>query len=339
VIRIAYLITDLEIGGTERFLERLVSHLSPDFQTCVLSLVGEGPIGKRLPPNVEVVHLKMKGKWDASVLPRALRVLQKFQPHILHTFLFHANVLGRILEGLRKTPRTLCSLRTQEGKAWYFPVERHTWSGFDRVICASHAVADHARKKMGLQKAEIIWNGVPLPENRTGIKTEMGLDNLVATACRLDPGKGGEAFVALAKSFPDQNFALLGGGSEEEKLRKKAGTNVHFAGWRDNVPGDLVDVDLFVHASTLGEGFPNALAEAMAAGCPVVATDVGGSAEVVGQAGILVKNNLVDAVGELLKNPDKRLQLGKEARQRAEKHFSIPSMITAYESLYRALLS
>ena len=70
-----------------------------------------------------------------------------------------------------------------------------------------------------------------------------------------------------------------------------------------------------------------------------MATDVGGSAEVVGQAGILVKNNLVDAVGELLKNPDKRLQLGKEARQRAEKHFSIPSMITAYESLYRDLLS
>ena len=192
---------------------------------------------------------------------------------------------------------------------------------------------------MGLQKAEIIWNGVPLPENRTGIKTEMGLDNLIATACRLDPGKGGEEFVALAKSFPDRNFALLGRGSEEEKLQKIAGKNVHFAGWRDNVPADLVDVDLFVHASTLGEGFPNAIAEAMAAGCPVVATDVGGTAEVLGKTGILVKNNLVEAVGSLLENPDKRSQLGKEARQRAEMHFSIPSMIATYESLYRALLS
>ncbi len=339
MIRIAYLITDLEIGGTERFLERLVTHLGPGFQTCILSLTGEGPVGKRLPQNVEVVHLNMKGKWDARVLPRALRALKIFRPDILHTFLFHANVLGRILDGLTRTPRTLCSLRTQEGKPWYFPVERHTWTGFDRVICASQAVADHARKKMGLKKADIIWNGVPIPENTKGIKAETGLDPLIATACRLAPGKGGKEFVHLAESFPEAHFLLLGRGVEEEALRKMAGPNVHFAGWRDQVSGDLVDVDLFVHASTLGEGFPNSVAEAMAAGCAVIATDVGGTSEVLGETGILAGKDLVTPVRQLLENPSKRIQLGQAARARAKTCFSIPTMISAYESLYKELVS
>ncbi len=339
MIRIAYLITDLEIGGTERFLERLVTHLGPGFQTCVLSLVGEGPVGKRLPGNVEVVSLDMKGKWDARVIPRALAALRKFQPDILHTLLFHANVLGRILDGLAGTPRTICSLRTQEGKPWYFPVERHTWTGFDRVVCASRSVADHARKKMGLKEAKIIWNGVPLPRNGKGIKAELGLDPMVATACRLDPGKGGKEFVLLARSFPGANFVLLGRGSEEAALKEMAGPNVRFAGWRDDVSADLVDVDIFVHASTLGEGFPNAVAEAMAAGCPVVATDVGGTREILGETGILAGSDLETPVRHLLENPAKRLRLGHAARERAPNHFSIPTMVSTYESLYRELVS
>lgn len=334
-IRIAYLIVDLEIGGTERVLERLITHLSPEFEPCVISLVGEGPIGKQLPCPVH--SLRMKGKLDASVVPKAIRVLRDFRPDLLHTFLFHANVLGRLLKELAPATKTVCSLRTLEGRRYHASLQRWTGRAFDRVICPSLVVADHARRAMGLRDVRIIPNGVPIPRHREGIKAELGLSPLVATSVRLDPGKGAKEFVALAEEIPGAHFVLLGGGTMERDLRRKAGPNVHFVGWRDDVPALLVDVDVYVHASTLGEGFPNAVAEAMAAGCAVVATDVGGTREVVGDAGCVVTGPVGPSVRSLLQDPALRARLGRAARARAEAAFSLEAMTSAYESLYRNL--
>ena len=335
-MRIAYLIVDLEIGGTERVLERLVTHLSPGFEPCVISMVGEGPIGKRLP--VPVVELKMRGKLDASVVPKAVSAIRGFRPDILHTFLFHANVLGRLLRDLSDIPKTVCSLRTLEGKFYHSAVQRLTSRGFDRVVCASRAVAEHARRKMGLRDCDVIYNGVPIPGNRSGIAAELGLRPVVATSVRMARGKGAREIVGLAARMPETHFVLIGGGDEETELRRIATPNVRFAGWRDDVPSLLVDVDVYVHASRLGEGFPNAGAEAMAAGCAVVATDVGGTREVVGDAGI-VTADVEGAVRRLLGDPAERVGLGKRARDRAVEHFSVESMVRQYEKVYRDLIA
>jgi len=333
--RIAYLITDLEIGGTERVLERLVTNLSSEFEPLVLSLVGEGPISKRLP--CPVVNMKMRGKLDVSVVPKAVAALRDFRPDILHTFLFHANVLGRLLQAT--AAKTVCSLRTLEGRRVHPALQRWTGRAFDRVVCASRVVQEHARKAMGLRETQVIYNGVPVPDNRHGIKAELGVDPLVATSVRIDPGKGAKEFVRLAEETPEVHFVLIGGGREERELRRSVGSNVHFAGWREDVPSLLVDVDVFVHASRLGEGFPNAVAEAMAAGCAVVATDVGGTREVVGDAGLLVQGAVAPTVHALLKDPEARRRLGSAARARAKSLFSIESMTRAYERLYRGLFS
>ncbi|MBI2898909.1 MAG: glycosyltransferase [Planctomycetes bacterium] len=336
-MRIACLITDLEIGGTERVLERLVTNLSPGFEPLVISMMGEGPIAERLRPRVPVVELKMRGKLDASVMPKAAATLREFRPDVLHTFLFHANVLGRIVGSLAPVPKTVCSLRTLEGKAYHAPVQRFTWRGFDRVVCASRAVAEHARRRMGIRGARVIHNGVPLPSNRGGIKEELGLAPLVATSVRMAKGKGAREFVGLAARIPEAHFVLIGGGAEEADLRRIAGPNVRFAGWRDDAAALLVDADVFVHASRLGEGFPNAVAEAMAAGCAVVATDAGGTREVVGDAGV-VTDDLEPAVRALLADGARRRALGRAARDRAERFFSIAAMVRAYEDLYREMI-
>lgn len=334
-MRIAYLIVDLEIGGTERVLERLVSNLSPGFEACVISMVGEGPIGKRL--RVPVVELKMRGKLDASVVPKAAAAIRDFRPDVLHSFLFHANLLGRLLKSISGV-KTIASLRTLEGKFYHRPLHRLAGGGFDRVVCASEAVADHARRAMGIRDPQVIYNGVPIPKNARGIRAELGVSPLVATSVRIAKGKGAREAVELAAKIPGAHFALIGGGDEEPALRKIAGPNVHFAGWRDDVPSLLVDADVYVHASKLGEGFPNALAEAMAAGCAVVATDVGGTREVVGDAGI-VTADIEGAVRRLLADPAARAALGKAARARAERLFSLDAMVRAYEDLYRAIIS
>lgn len=334
-MKIAYLIVDLEIGGTERVLERLVSNLSPGFEPCVISMVGEGPIGKRL--KVPVVELKMRGKLDASAVPKAAAAIREFRPDILHTFLFHANLLGRLLKSISGV-KTIASLRTLEGKFYHRPLHRLAGPGFDKVVCASEAVAEHARRAMGIRDTQVIYNGVPIPKNAKGIKAELGVSPLVATSVRIAKGKGAREVVELAKRIPEAHFVLIGGGDEEAALRAIAGPNVRFAGWRDDVPSLLVDTDVYVHASQLGEGFPNALAEAMAAGCAVVATDAGGTREVVGDAGI-VTADLEGAVRRLLADPAERARLAKAARNRAERLFSLEAMVRAYEALYREIIS
>ncbi len=336
-MRIAYLIVDLEIGGTERVLERLVSNLHPGFEPMVVSLVGEGPIARRL--RCPVVNLRMRGKLDASVVPKAVAALRKFRPDILHTFLFHANVLGPLLRALAPVPKTICSLRTLEGRAYHAPLQRWAGRGFDAIVCPSQAVAEHARRRMGIRGARVIPNGVPIPTNRRGIKAELGVSPLVATSVRLSRGKGAKEFLDLAEGFREAHFVLIGGGEEEAALRRRAGPNVHFAGWRDEVASLLVDVDGYVHASTLGEGFPNAVAEAMAAGCAIVATDVGGTREVVGDAGLVVRDGLERALRSVLADPAARERLGRAARERAERCFSIEAMMDGYESLYREMIS
>ncbi len=337
-MRIAYLIVDLEIGGAERVLERLVLGHSSGFQSMVLSMVGEGPVGQALRSKIPVVELRMRGKFDASVLPKAAAALREFRPDVLHTFLFHANLLGRILQDVAPVPRTVCSLHTLEGAGYHFPVQRFTWRGFDRVVCVSEAVARYARKRIGLRDARIIYNGVPLPTNSSGIKSELGLSPVVATSVRMSPGKGAREFVRIAATIPEAHFVLLGGGPEETELRGTAGPNVHFAGWRAEVVPLLVDADVYVHASRLGEGFPNAVAEAMAAGCAVVATDAGGTREVVGDAG-WITDDMESAVRGLLSDEPRRRALGRAARERAERLFSIQTMVRSYEELYREMIS
>jgi glycosyltransferase involved in cell wall biosynthesis len=337
-VRIAYLIIDLEIGGTERVLERLVTNLSPGYEPLVISMLEEGPIGERLRGRVPVRALRMRGKLDVSVVPKAAAVLREFRPDVLHTFLFHANVLGRLLKTLSPETKTVCSLRTLEGGPWHSAIQRLTGRGFDAVVCASEAVAAHARKRMGFRDPRVIYNGVPVPERKAALKAELGASLLVATACRFAKGKGAREFVDLAARFPEATFALVGGGEEEAALRKRAGPNVRFAGWREDVAASLADADLFVHASSLGEGFPNAVAEAMAAGCAVVATDAGGTREVVGDAGV-VTGDLEPAVRRLLADPGERARLGRAARARAEERFSIPAMARAHEALYSSLIA
>lgn len=337
-MRVAYLIIDLEIGGAERVLERLVLHLPRDIEACVVSMVGEGPIAPRLRDRAEVVELRMRGKLDATVLPKAAAALRRFRPDLLHTSLFHANVLGRMVKGLSRIPKMICSLHTLEGAAYHSPVQRFTWRAFDRVVAVSRVVAEHARRRMGVAGAQVVYNGVPIPRNERGIKAELGLSPLVATTVRMAPGKGAREFVEMASRIPEAHFVLMGGGPEEAGLRRLAGPNVRFAGWREEVTPLLVDADVFVHASRLGEGFPNAVAEAMAAGCAVVATDAGGTREAVGDAGVLT-SDVEGAVRALLADPARRRALGRAARNRAERLFSVETMVAAYEKMYRELIA
>ena len=357
-IRVAYLIVDLEIGGAQRVLERLVTHLDAKrFHAIVVSLKAEGPLVHAfVQKGVRVVCLRMRGPRDALSLLGLVEILRDFRPHVLHTFMFHANVVGRVCGRVAGVPHIITSIHGMETRFYHLPLERLTWRFSDRVLFVADAIRRWAARAAGIQGAgtDVVYNGVPEPiATRPGIRTELGIQRarVVATAGRLVPRKGMRTFLQtaaiLAPKFPDVTFVVLGGGELDGVLRELSRqlgieSRVHFAGWRDDVTRALVGAEAFVYASRYGEGLPTVVVEAMMAGVPVVATDVAGTREAVvdGETGILLgtrtPQTVADAVASLLSDPARARAMGEKGRERARERFSVEAMVDTMTRLYES---
>lgn len=356
-VRIAFLIVNLEFGGAQRVVERLVLGLDRRrYHPIVVSLQLQGPIGHEIARRgVRVISLGMRRHWDVGAAMDLYRILRGFAPDILQTFLFHANVLGRVVGAFAGVPRIVSSIHTLEGKPYHLPLERLTWGLSQRVVFVSRTAAAHADRRGGIRgpKTLVIPNGATEPvAGRPGLREELGLraGPLVVAAGRFVPGKGLRTFLRAAElvagEFPDARFVCLGGGPLEVELRSMARMmgiegRVFFPGWRDDVPTALRGCDLFVHPSRLGEGLPNAVIEAMMAGLPVVATEAGGTAEAVvdGETGLLVRTRtpqqLAQAMRTLLSAPRRAVRMGERGRERARGHFGLGRMVERFDGLYR----
>jgi glycosyltransferase involved in cell wall biosynthesis len=336
-LRIAYLIVDLEIGGSERVVERIATRLDrAAFTPAVFSLTTPGPIGIRLARSgVSVLSLGARRACD----PRAARVLvgalRRFRPHILHAFLFHANMAARLVAPLAGRPAVIATHRTLVGGAKHWNWERLTWPLSDRIVCVSEAVRDHVRREAGVpeRRMRVICNGVEaLGEVRPG--------KVVATGVRLKAGKGiHDALRAVAGLAP----VRVSGEGPDRKLLQEFHPDAHFTGAVEDLRWALEGAAVFVHASRLGEGMPNTVLEAMACGLPVVATDAGGTREAVvdGETGFLVAPGDVAAIRErvrdLLADRARARRMGRRARERVRELFSVERMVADYADLYRGL--
>jgi len=338
LIRIAYLIVDLEIGGTERVLERLVTRLDRGaFTPLVISLTSTGPIGPRIArTGTPVLALESRGAFDGRAGRWLVATLRRFRPDILHAFLFHANLVSRWAALLSRRPAVVATHRTLEDSGVRWALERLTWRWCDRILCVSEAARRHLQRTAGVPAGRIavIRNGTPLGnEARPG--------PWVATACRVDRRKGVEDVLTALRGLAP--IRVIGDGPDRRALQQEA-NGAEFTGMVDDVGEHLDGASVFVHASRLGEGLPNAVLEAMAAGLPVVATDVGGTREalVPGVTGFLVPPGDLEAlrerVGELLRDRDRAREMGRLGRERIRREFSMERMMGEYEGLYRLLL-
>jgi glycosyltransferase involved in cell wall biosynthesis len=153
-----------------------------------------------------------------------------------------------------------------------------------------------------------------------------------------------KAFAALLAERPDLRLLLAGGGPEREALERQSAQlgiadHVLFHPPVPNVASLLRSIDIFVHPS-LSEGFPNAVMEAMASGCCVVASDAGGCAELVTheRTGLLFRNNDLGALTSQLRramgNHGLRRSLGEAAARHIREHFSLERMVRRMEEIY-----
>ncbi len=234
----------------------------------------------------------------------------------------------------------------------------------DKIVCCADAVR-RALVGGGWAKADrcsVVYNGVPAAEfdvslrQRTSVRTRWGLADsrlAIGTIASLEPPKGHRVLLdgipGVLARCPSAIFVWAGEGSQAAELRTEVAARglegaVRFLGLVDDVPAVLSALDLVVLPSTQREGFPLSLTEAAMAGCPAIASRLGGIPEVIEdrQTGLLVPPGdvaaLTDAIVELLSSAELRRRFGEAARIRARARFTSEAMVDQVGAIYRAVL-
>lgn len=339
-MKIVFLARSLDYGGAERQLSLLAPGLARrGHDVRVAVFYAGGPLARPLEDaGVRVVDLEKHGRWSMGrFVPRLIRLVRGFAPDVLHGYLPVPNILcaalkpllprgARVVFGIRASNMDLS--RYDRLSALSYRLETWMARTADLVICNSEAgLRTMVDRGIPEARCAVIPNGVdthhfrPDSHARRELRAEWHIDEgerLVGLVGRLDPKKGHEMFLEAAARLAgrrgDVRFLCVGDGPgdlrralEARAVRLGIGDRVIWAQARDDVAGVYNALDLLVSASIYGEGFPNVLAEAMACGTPVVATDVGDSAKVAGDPGRIVPPGdpevLALAIEKSLDNP------------------------------------
>jgi len=370
---VIHLITGLETGGAEMMLYRLVANDS-FFKHFVVSMIDIGPIGEKIRVAGIPVHtLKMqRGMPDPRAIWRLVGLLRKEKPEILQTWMYHANLLGLIAGKMARVPCIVwgihhSNLDSQRNKKMTIKVVK--WCArLSRFSSAIIACAEASRKvhiDLGYRsnKIRVIPNGFDLkvfkPDRnaRKKVLDELGLSRntiLIGLVARFDPLKDHANFLQAATilggRFSNIHFILCGDGITPDnqnlsRLVKQSEIEdrIHLLGRREDIPKLTAALNI-ASSSSCGEAFPIVVGEAMSCGVPCVVTNVGDSALIVGNSGIVVSPQnpwaLAEAWHKLIEIEHKgRRQLGRSARKRIKENFSLSEIVNQYEAFYKELLA
>ena len=366
-----FVITGLSTNGAETMLLKLLQHIDRNrFDPVVISLTTAGDIGLHIEKLGIPVHtLSMRlGLSDLFKFIQLVQLLWNLKPAGVHTWMYHADLLGGLaarLVGIRSL--TWCirngDLSEDKNKRSTLWVARlcarfSNWMPVGILSCSERARSVHIDAGYCAEKFMVIPNGfdlsrfVPNAAARISVRTELGLHPdvlLVGLIARADPQKNHIGFVdaatKVARALPNVHFLLVGSGIDMGNLRLAryiaetgAKHRFHLLGRRDDIPRLMAALDLLT-SSSWGEAFPNVLGEAMACGIPCVVTDVGDSAEIVGDTGRVVApgdmDGLADHMVELLGQPELLAILKQQARRRVREKYEISDVVRLYESFYQ----
>ena len=373
-IRIAHLITGLNVGGAERQLKHLV--LASDrghFEHIVISMMGIGSIGEDLrAAGVEVHSLGMpRGKPTLAGLVRLRRFLRQSKPDILHCWLYHSCLLGVLAGRLARVPKVVWSLRSANESLLRYRFQTRVvvrlcaiLSRLPNAIIPNSEAGRSLHERWGYSKSrmQMIPNGVdldlfrPNPAARSSVREELDLPSgaiLIGLFARYHPVKDHDTFFRaaqmLASRQPNTHFVLAGdgvtaGNPELSGMVRECGLQgvVHFLGPRCDIPRLTAALDIAC-LSSWSESSPSVLCEAMACGVPCATTDVGDARLIVGDTGRVAPPRnpraLAAALLSLLEMPgEQRTAIGQRARKHIQESFGLTSVASAFESLYQALV-
>ena len=365
-MRIAYMLTSLGIGGAERQVVAL-AELMRERGHVVTIVVLTPPAAEQWKTSVEVVHLNLRKTASSAVASwvRAAKVLRKFHSDILHCHNFHGNMLGRAFKLMGRRVALISTIHNvYEGGRARMLAYRLSDRLADRVTAVSEAVAERyvELKAVSRSKCVVVANGietgefVPDVERRCAMRYEMGVgDEFVWLAvgrntAAKDHANLMQAFGQVWREHPQSMLWIAGGSLAGGKKAYGAISMPHGAldhvrrlGVRRDIPALLDAADGFV-LSSAWEGMPLAVGEAMAMEKPVVATDVGGVRELIGDCGLVVPAKNVTALAQgmqavMKQSLQERAAMGRVARERIVNSFSMDARADEWEAVYRSALS
>ena len=361
MIRVDWLITGLNIvGGAEVFTSQFANYLSArDIQLRVITLRSGGDLINSLrKQGIPVVVIGVNNKQNPLPLLRLYRLWKTSPPLILHTHLYHAGIIGRLIARFAGIPHVIVHQHGAENarSALRSVIDRATSWMVEQYIVPSEAVKEivNRRERVPVSKIKVIHYGVDTEKYQasvpiTGLSIPSGVP-VIGSVSRLAKEKSHPVLLQalhLLKQENEQFHAIMvGDGPERIKLEELSRIHeihglITWAGFQRNVESWLAHFDIFVLASAW-EGLPISILEAMAAQLPVVATAVGGTPEAVvtDKTGILVPPNdpekLAKALISLLRDPSLRLKMGIAGYTRVKECFSVES---AVENIYQLYIS
>ena len=356
-MKIAYFIDHLRGDGTQHMLVQLVRGLSARGHAqnifCLNRSYDAHILEALQNAGASVQIIGTPALLSGRGLAMMWRALRRSGADVVVTLLFFGDVLGRTLAHWARVPHIVTSIRARNVNyaRWMLFLSRATMRWADAVILNSATVAEFASAREGAarDKIHIIPNGIDVrayqqPVTRDALRHEFGFApscRIVGSVGRLTRQKGYDVLLDALAQLPVPRPALLlvGEGEERGALEARArvfGLQVCFAGYRRDVAQLLGALDVYVQPSRF-EGMPNALLEAMAAGCACVATDADGTRELITDnvQGWLVPpenaNALADAITRVLCAPHDAARCGTAARQRAMDEFGLDVMVSAWE--------
>ncbi len=376
--KIVHIITGLNQGGAETVLYRLVSKLNNyEHKIISLSSIDNASLAFLFEKKgIDVMSLDMRPSniFPIFSILKLKKLLHNEQPAIVQTWMYHANLVGGLASRLAGIKKIIWNIRNgalekdgEHGK----PLNLTTKVGaivklgayFSKflplkIICCSKRAAEIHQKWGYADKFHIIHNGIdvkefqPAPDRCLKIREEFNVDcndNLVGLIGRFHPQKDIPTFLKAAQLVSQKQnnvrFLLVGTGlTQDNMILKKEIDNLHLAnkvyllGKRFDIANVLNALDVLISSSTFGEAFPNILAEAMACGVPCVATDVGESAYILGNLGIVVPPSAFEKMAEAILQTLNTPQPSDKIRARIVENFPIEKMVNDYDEFYKRVL-
>jgi glycosyltransferase involved in cell wall biosynthesis len=366
-MRVTHIITDLDTGGAEMMLYKLLASLhnqSIDFS--VISLVKCGAITNRIEElgvKVETLNLKQGEYPSWKAIKRLRQLMQSLNPDIVQGWMYHGNIAATIAVFLhqplrRKTKlfwnvrQTLYKIQNEKRKTQWI-IRLSCWLSFfpkNIVYNSTVSMKQHGRVGFSKQKKRIIPNGFNLKKFRPDLKHrqqfckefKVSKDTLlIGHVSRLHPMKDHATLLraidrvmdGLSKLGSQRKvlFLLVGHGVTSDLSNNPA---IRFLGERSDIPKIMSVLDILVSSSAWGEGFPNVIGEAMASEVPCVVTDVGDSASIVGKYGRVCSVGddqcIAFSILQLISNPKERKIMGQQARKRIKDNYSINNIKQEY---------
>ncbi len=373
-VRVLHVITRLDLGGAQANTLYTVKNLDKERFSAFLACGHGGELQKEAPDDVTLPlrHLgrEIKPLEDLRAFFELRSTMRRLKPDVVHTHSSKAGILGRLAAFFAGVPAVVHTFhgfgfndrQPAPARLFYVLLEKFCARLSDALVFVSSANMSEAsglgigdKSRYALVRSGIKLSAYPAPDQRAEKRSELGVPcgaPLVVSIGNLKPQKNpGDFFISArlaAERHPDAAFVFIGGGEMSPDDRRLAEHpslkgRLFLPGWRRDSAAILAAADIFAMTS-LWEGLPRSLVEALATGLPAVCYDADGVRDILrdGKNGFLVRRGDTSAMAEnisrLIRDRELRRRLADGARATDLSEFDIDAMVRAQERLYLALL-